>query len=347
MFMDFGSFLSGMRLSRQEIEDQKKAELNRRYMEEQMTTMQLGRDLTAEQLARERFANQNAPGEKKYLDFQRREPYRMRQLAGAYAAEGATPESLNALAEERDAELASYGMPTVGIRARPGKKDGTWDLVSTDGRSVAVGMSAEDATRQHAALFGVPWGGEKRVDREAAERRARGGAGGAAGSMTKNPGLDQLVPLQKAALANYQQAQRIATDTQLMEDLGYTKEEALANLNTAAEEFNYWNSQLASANAIMDKGTGKTFPGIKPPPARPPKAAPAKPPESEVRKVRGGLEVWTDTGGKYGAAGKQWTKDPKTGAWYGATKSDILGAPAAPAQSVLSNGKPKPSIFTN
>lgn len=49
-FMHFGNFLEGMRLSAADIADREKSELNRRYMDEQMQTMQLAREMNRDEL---------------------------------------------------------------------------------------------------------------------------------------------------------------------------------------------------------------------------------------------------------------------------------------------------------
>ena len=163
-FMHFGDFLQGMRLSAQDIADREKAELNRRYMEEQMSTMELRRRMDEDEL-RDRSEVRRIRGEEasrasKTFDQEqtKRDVERLRSQATAALAVGDRASALKLYNQAQ--ALQGLENPLAGTEFAAGA-DGSMELVRPGERPGAV------ITPRVRMTYDIAGGDRAQVDYEA------------------------------------------------------------------------------------------------------------------------------------------------------------------------------------
>lgn len=152
-FVDFGSFLKGMRLSASDIADEKKAALNERYMNEQMQTMQLGRENTQLQMEDSRQIMGRRPVTWGREDYDAMDKFSLPETFGGITAETVSdPGAVFRQGKTRENERrAKAGYPLLtDADLRPvtdaaGKPTGMWSFTDATGAFIGSPMTADDA----------------------------------------------------------------------------------------------------------------------------------------------------------------------------------------------------------
>ena len=190
-FMHFGNFLEGMRLSAQDIADKEKAALNERYMNEQMATMQLGRDNTRLSMEDTRMRMDRLPEEWRQADETHNQQAYDRDLklwagdiTGAFAAEdpaGGTGEIFKYGRDRLNEIRAKRGYSPMNLDVVPdigedGKQTGKWALTQ-DGVTRGRFANEGDAHIAGAEILGGTSGVLAARIRKSQERRSASGGG--------------------------------------------------------------------------------------------------------------------------------------------------------------------------
>lgn len=336
-FVDFGSFLKGMRLSASDIADEQKAALNKRYMEEQMQTMQLGREHTQLQMEDARQTMGRRPVTWGREDYDYNTQFALPAVAGELSMEQ-VPDPGAPFRKAREAENARRkfaGVPLIAdadlkpITDAAGKPTGRWTFVDESGKPTGSPIeNADDAAI--AAAEKLRWKAEGVIRRrkdDAELKRLREQNKGSGGKIKGLPVLDDI---RTVILNNTRRMGDI--DKLLAASLngavpGVNPTALAAEREKLAAANDEYTRLLVSTPALYSESTGAdvgptleqraaALPGRKSPAAVAPPAKGWPQPPGTPRKTRYGTVIPSRDG--------DWMQDPKTGRW-GRYKKDANG----------------------
>ncbi len=350
-FMDFGSFLKGMRLSASDIADREKAELNKRYMDEQMQTMALGRESTMLQMDDARQQMERRPVEWAQEDFTFGDTINTPIRAGRFAPPTieAPDEAYNSLAAARNEQLRKVGqapvppqMIRIPVVGADGKQTGyKFQFADESGKGVGpVYNNADDAAEAGATTLNVTSGVTARKKQEAETRRLREQNAGSSKGYGKNPEVDKAIAVQARAASAFQKALAVAQSPQLIADLGIDAPEAMRRLDAAEADYVAATNDLRAIDAIMNKDTGETFRGPsdprkgKTPPPNVPAGTPGKDRVGEKIDDRQNNVTWRkDKNGRWFTRVQESTSKPVRTIYYDEVSASQQRDPAAQSRS--------------
>ena len=266
-FMHFGNFLEGMRLSAQDIADKEKAALNERYMNEQMATMQLGRDNTRLGMEETRMEMARKPKQWEQEDqkynwetYKNRLSDRLSALSQPLNDPQVSGESLlssgNTAIYDINAMRAELGIPRMNIGGVEfDEKTGEYFVADEEGRPLTP--RTKSAKETSGDLWRMLRDKQTTEEEEAAalrDARARSGGGGANVGFSPNPGFAETSRKRNALMAQVAADRRALKDVSIDAALRAQKQQAIEDNLAAVEQFD--NELMSIPSGYIRTPTG-------------------------------------------------------------------------------------------